>query len=82
MAGLKAKILGLFGYVSDINVCTDKEALIAFLQALKSGDTDKNGKLDVGELTKVFGKSAKNTIIRTSMTEEDTIAFVKSLFEE
>ena len=82
MTGIKAKIINIFKSISEKNVCTKKNAMVAFMEALNISDADNDKKLNVGELGKLYMKNAKNVLFRTDMTEEKLLALVKSIYEE
>jgi len=82
MTGIIEKIKKWFIKIADVNVCTTKESLIAFLQALKNADKDGNKNLTVSETAKLYVEYGKDAVIRTSMSKDEAIAIVTKMFEE
>lgn len=81
-ATIKDYIIKLCNRVAVANIVSPRVALVCFIRALESSNTDMNNELNGRECSRLFLSSLKEVVFRRDMTDEEIenhIKFIMSM---
>ena len=66
---IKNAIIGLCNRIAVANIVSPRMALVCFIRAIESSNTDMNDEINGRECAKLYLSSLKNIVLRTDMTD-------------
>lgn len=68
---IKNAIINLCNRIAVANIVSPRMALICFIRAIESSNTDMNNEINGRECAKLYLSSLKNIVFRTDMTDDE-----------